>query len=86
MNLSKRFISAVATTVLLIAVASPARGVTYSASAIPFTFTDVSLTGTPMLGSTDDSFRQVALPFTFDFYGTEYNDIFIGSNGDSNRS
>lgn len=29
----------------------------------------------------DDGFRRQALPFTFDFFGTSYSEVFINSNG-----
>ena len=42
---------------------------------------DISGTGTP-LGLTDDSHTLAGtLSFDFNFYGTTYNDIYVGSNG-----
>ena len=33
------------------------------------------------LGLTDDSFANVSLGFTFNFFGTDYTDIYVNSNG-----
>jgi hypothetical protein len=60
-------------------------GYTFIDSAEPtgptYVWYDISGTGTDM-GLTDDShFYPIALPFTFDFYGTGYTNIAVGSNG-----
>jgi hypothetical protein len=48
---------------------------------IPFSFTNISGTGTQILANVDDSTLNVALPFVFSFYGVGYNSINISSNG-----
>jgi hypothetical protein len=47
------------------------------------TFTWVDATGGTILTSTDDddNFDVVTLPFTFNFFGTDYTQIAIGTNG-----
>ncbi len=45
-----------------------------------FSYEDISGTGTA-LGQGDDDNDMVALGFNFDFYGTTYADVFVGSNG-----
>jgi hypothetical protein len=43
---------------------------------------DVIFNGDPNdLGLSDDDFVQVPLPFTFPFCATDYNSVFVGSNG-----
>ena len=37
--------------------------------------------GGSTISLTDDGSSQVTLPFTFDFYGTGYNSVYVGSNG-----
>lgn len=53
----------------------------YSVSSItytPFSFT----TGTSVSTSSDDIFTTaISLPFCFEFFGTPYNTVYIGSNG-----
>ncbi|MEM8600413.1 MAG: M12 family metallo-peptidase, partial [Bacteroidota bacterium] len=45
-----------------------------------YAWEDISSTGTSIsLG--DDATAEVALPFTFSFYGTNYTSVFINSNG-----
>ena len=45
-------------------------------------FVDISGTGTLAMGPTDDSVvAGLPLPFTFNFYGTDYNQFGVGSNG-----
>ena len=43
-------------------------------------FQDISATGTQLI-LTDDDNEQVNFGFDFDFYGSTYNDLFVGSNG-----
>ncbi len=45
-----------------------------------FNWIDITAMGTPVTLGDDDGI-QVPLPFTFNFYGTDYTDIAIGSNG-----
>lgn len=52
----------------------------YTGTRIPYTFTDISLTGTN-LGLNDDSYAHFAIPFSFSFYGTSYSNVSVGSNG-----
>lgn len=53
----------------------------YSAASVPFTFIDISGDGTPTGIVGDDTSGVVALPFSFQFYGTSYASINISSNG-----
>lgn len=52
----------------------------YAASAIPFAFTDIVGTGTP-LGLADDAASGVTLPFAFPFYDGASDLLSIGNNG-----
>lgn len=45
-----------------------------------FNWQDISSTGTALYLD-DDSYYTLALPFTFNFYGVDYNTIYISSNG-----
>ena len=45
-----------------------------------FNWVDISATGTPV-SSGDDTVTNVALPFTFSFYGEAVSEVGIGSNG-----
>ena len=48
--------------------------------AVPFAYEDISVTGTPLnLG--DDAFSRQNIGFNFNFYGTTYADVYVGSNG-----
>lgn len=55
----------------------------YAAAAVPFTFTDISATGTdiPSLTGVDDSFASASIGFSFTFYGTAFTSLFVSSNG-----
>ncbi len=56
----------------------------YTASAVPFAFTDISGTGTPTLQGTDDSVQFLDLSstgFAFPFYGQTYTSVYFGTNG-----
>jgi hypothetical protein len=46
-----------------------------------FNWTDISATGTDMVLDDDSYFFPITLPFSFNFYGTDYTDIAVGSNG-----
>jgi hypothetical protein len=53
----------------------------YSANdTVPFSFIDISTTGTP-LGLTDDSEANVTMPFSFTYFGVTSADVRIGNNG-----
>ncbi|MGB3466042.1 MAG: choice-of-anchor D domain-containing protein, partial [Cyclobacteriaceae bacterium] len=47
---------------------------------LPFDFTDISTTGT-LANVGNDGNEQVALPFTFDFFGESNDSVFIAANG-----
>ena len=55
-------------------------GYTASDTSTPFSFEDISGTGTG-LGLADDGASTVALGFTFDFYGTSYSSVGVATNG-----
>jgi len=56
-----------------------------------FNWTDISSTGTEIIsngdwdfssyGGADDAYKEVALPFTFNYYGVDYSMIKVSSNG-----
>jgi hypothetical protein len=87
--MTKQTITAVLAGVMLIGTAAGARAAvigpdTYGYTAtnnIPYTFTDISGSGTQVLTNDDDSAVAAALGFGFDFYGTGYTSLFISSNG-----
>ncbi len=45
-----------------------------------FTFTDISATGTD-IGVGGDGTETIALPFTFPYYGVDYDTIYVNGNG-----
>jgi hypothetical protein len=55
----------------------------YMASAVPFSFTDISGTGTIVAGLTnqDDTSISVPIGFNFPFYGSSNTAVFVSSNG-----
>jgi hypothetical protein len=54
----------------------------YTASnSVPFSYLDISGTGTSVLANTDDGTATLALPFGFRFYGTTYTNLCVSSNG-----
>jgi len=53
----------------------------YTAESIPFNLRDVSTSGTQVSLGDDDVSDAIPLGFTFIFYGREYTEIFISSNG-----
>ncbi len=57
--------------------------VTYLSTAVPFSFTDISGTGSLIAGLTDQDDASVAIPFgfTFPFFGAAYTTVFVSSNG-----
>jgi hypothetical protein len=46
-----------------------------------FDWIDISATGTDMGLSDDSHFYPITLPFSFNFYGTDHNQVAVGSNG-----
>ncbi|WP_414586778.1 PEP-CTERM sorting domain-containing protein [Scytonema sp. PCC 10023] len=48
---------------------------------IPFTFQDISTTGTGVLAGQDDASASANLGFDFNFYGTNYNSASFSTNG-----
>ena len=50
-----------------------------------FNWIEISSTGTA-LNLEDDASAQILMPFTFDFYGTSYSQVYINSNGTINLS
>src|SRR5262249_38682884 len=53
----------------------------YTATAVPFGFTDISATGTTILQNVDDSSTTVNLPVTFNFFRSNFTTVFPSSNG-----
>ncbi|HET9218893.1 MAG TPA: PKD domain-containing protein, partial [Terriglobia bacterium] len=55
----------------------------YAATAVPFTFEDISATGTVITPITNQDNLSVTVPigFTFPFYGVNNNLVFVSSNG-----
>lgn len=51
----------------------------YATNEVPYAFEDISGTGTP-LNLSDDS-HAYGIPFNFNFYGTAYSNVAVGSNG-----
>jgi subtilisin family serine protease len=49
----------------------------YVVNSIPYTYAP----GSTLLFSGDDAYGTYTLPFSFPFYGTNYNTIYVGSNG-----
>ena len=50
-------------------------------NSVPYSYLDISGTGTSVLSNTDDGSATLALPFGFRFYGTTYNSVCVSSNG-----
>jgi hypothetical protein len=58
----------------------------YHLSDVPFSYTDISGSGTPVnpgdwTGTADDGYLQINLPFNFQFYGAPFNKVTLVSNG-----
>ena len=55
----------------------------YEAAAVPFTFEDISGTGTIIAGLTNQDDASVSIPtgFAFRFYDADYTSLFVSSNG-----
>ncbi|HAC92061.1 MAG TPA: hypothetical protein DCF63_15765 [Planctomycetaceae bacterium] len=53
----------------------------YTATAVPFEFTDISTTGATLLNCSSSSTATVNLPFAFNFYGTSYTTLYPSRNG-----
>jgi hypothetical protein len=57
-------------------------GYGYSGFSATYSWIDISGTGTPVPALSDDSFAgPFNIGFTFNFYGTNYTQFFVGSNG-----
>jgi hypothetical protein len=52
----------------------------YTAFRIPFTFNDISTTGTTVLDGLDDAAVPVPIGFTFSFYGVPHTTVFVSTN------
>jgi hypothetical protein len=67
------------------ALASQAFGqpaITYTATnKVPYSYVDVSSTGSSVLATVDDGSVTLSLPFGFQFYGATYNSLCVSSNG-----
>lgn len=55
----------------------------YQATAVAFSFNDISATGTALTALTgaDDDYASATIPFSFNFYGTAYTTLFVSTNG-----
>lgn len=61
--------------------AAPAANAQYVVSSIPYNPNPYN-TGTPILVNIDDTWSNaITLPFTFNFFGVDYTQLIIGSNG-----
>ncbi|GAB4160572.1 MAG: hypothetical protein Fur0021_32730 [Candidatus Promineifilaceae bacterium] len=55
---------------------------TYLTTTVPITWTDIAPpAGTSVVALADNTFTQVDLGFPFEFYGTPYTQMYVGSNG-----
>ena len=52
----------------------------YTAFRVPFTFNDISTTGTTVLNAVDDVAVPVPIGFTFSFYGVPHTTVFVSTN------
>ena len=63
----------------------PINGTAYQATPVPYTFEDISATGTPMLVGADDGYAPLTAAnlggFQFTLYGTTYTSLYVSSNG-----
>jgi len=50
-------------------------------SKAPFSYIDISATGAAVLSGQDDSTAILALPFSFHFYGKDYTNLCVSTNG-----
>jgi hypothetical protein len=62
------------------ACAADAFGYTATSKA-PFSYIDISATGAAVLSGQDDSTAILALPFSFRFYGKDYTNLCVSTNG-----
>ncbi len=53
----------------------------YVANSVPYAFEDISSTGSTILVNADDVTSTVAIPFSFNFYGTGYTSLSVSDNG-----
>lgn len=54
--------------------------INYTSQSVPFSWIDIASGGTPVARGSN-TFTQVNLGFTFDYYGSSFTQIFISSNG-----
>lgn len=50
-------------------------------TAVPYSYADISATGTAVLANTDDGGATLSLPFPFRFYGVNYASVCVSTNG-----
>ncbi len=54
----------------------------YTASAVPYAFEDIHTTGTTInFSNVDDAATQIPVGFTFSFYGNNYSNLYVSTNG-----
>ena len=53
----------------------------YSGAIIGFNFRDISASGTPLSLGDDEVSAAIPLGFTFKFYGNDYTEVYVSSNG-----
>lgn len=77
-----RLLAAVAIGALAGLPAAAQAPITYSATnKVPYSYVDVSTTGSSVLATADDGSANLSLPFGFVFYGTTYNSLCASTNG-----
>lgn len=59
---------------------SPAQAQYSATDAVPFSFTDISSTGTRILAGTDDAVAAAPIGFSFSFYGASFSTLFASTN------
>jgi len=50
-------------------------------NSVPFNLRDISTTGTFISLSDDETSNAIPIPFTFNFYGTDFSQLYVSSNG-----
>jgi len=48
---------------------------------IPFEYNDISSTGNGIFSNVDDGVQRLDIGFNFNFFGTDYSDLYVSSNG-----